>query len=528
MLLIFYLFIYPFGGCYVTVKRNLIQALPNLINQDEAAIYQSWKTHNLHSHQTPSSFKFHYYQPQSEHRYIPMPPPNITGKLHMGHALFLTIQDSLTRFYKASGHDTLWLPGLDHAGLATHAKIEAYREETQCSYKDASDYISQAHKSIILKQIESMGALPDWDYLTYTMNDSYQNFALDIFRLLCEDKKIHYAEGQYYLDMNELAAELLADIENGTIQILPETEKGALLEFLKNIEPWCISRQIPWGLKMPADLLQAINAQETQEHTLDTWFNSSLWPLACLMQQPELIDDFYPGKLIETGADILFFWCARMLMMGNYLYQNQHRLKDKNGDSIKLSQKYPFYTIYLHGIIRDKFGRKMSKSLGNGIDPLDMIAKYGTDALRLFIITRTGPAEDIKFNENDLIGFKKFQNKIWQSARFLSLYASQAQMPKLTQNSHDNPSWNNEELKALQLAFCGHMENYEFLEASRLIHSQFKQWFCDQWIEQNKKDIQALSQDKINEGIWILNQMLTMLGIFCPFIASEIQKEFLQ
>lgn len=448
-----------------------------------------------------------------------MPPPNITGKLHLGHALFLTIQDSLIRFYKMCGHETLWLPGIDHAGLATHDKIIQYQSQANCSYQQASEYIYNTHKEMIIKQIQKLGALPDWSLLTYTMDSEYQSFALKLFDLLNEDKRIYLQDGQYYLNIKDLVKELKEDIENEIIHIIPKTEIGSLLNFLNNIEDWCISRQIPWGIPIPLSNNNCIN--QAENNTLDTWFNSSLWPLACLIKNPELIEKFYPAKLIETGADILFFWCARMLMMGNYIYKHQKRL------GLSIESKYPFYTIYLHGLIRDKQNRKFSKSLGNGIDPLEMIDKYGADALRLFMISRTGPAEDMKFNENDLPATKKFMNKIWQSARFFSIYATQAQISKIISSDIDIKN-KNLELEQIEQQFIHYMENFQFIEAARFIQSHFKQWFCDKWIEENKQAIQSLDTEKIKEGILILDKMLAMLHPFCPYITSEIKSLFFE
>ncbi len=462
-----------------------------------------------------------------------MPPPNITGKLHSGHALFLTIQDSLNRFYRACGHDSLWIPGLDHAGLATHEKIIEYqilRNEDNyindinktISYEQAAKFIEEKHKTIIIEQIKKIGALPDWEYLSYTMDESYQKFTKMIFNLLLEDNKIYFRDGQYYLDIKDLAKELLEDIEKGQIKIIPEKETSQLIHFLLHIEDWCISRQIPWGIKMPCHYSMIedkilYDDNPSHEHSLDTWFNSSLWPIACLLKNPDLIKDFYPASLIETGADILFFWCGKMLMMGNYIYKNQHRL------NLEIPSKYPFYTIYLHGLIRDKQNKKFSKSLGNGIDPLDMIKKYGADAFRLFLMTRTGPAEDMKFNENDLPGYKKFMNKIWQSARFFSIYAEKFELEKLPIEL--KILIENEKLKEIEENFMNHMNAFHFLEAARLIQHEFKDWFCDQWIEENKANIQSGDKAKIIEGLLILKKMLTMLHIFCPFITHAIAKD---
>lgn len=443
-----------------------------------------------------------------------MPPPNITGKLHMGHALFLTIQDSLTRFYKISGHQTLWLPGLDHAGLATHDKILQYQQENSCSYTQASEYISHKHKSIIIEQIEKIGALPDWNMLTYTMDEDYQKFSLSILRLLWEDSLIYFKNGQFYINMQNLACELKNDINNEIIKIIPSSETGQLLNFLNNIEDWCISRQIPWGIKIPLMEDLTYNEFPHHNHSLDTWFNSSLWPLASLIKNPSLIKDFYPAQLIETGADILFFWCARMLMMGKYIFKNQERL------SLSIPSEYPFYNIYLHGLIRDNKNRKFSKSLGNGIDPLDLIDKYGSDALRLFIISRSGPAEDIKFNENDLPSFKKFMNKIWQASRFFSIYAEKNGIAKI--NSQFYKGNINLHLLSIQEKFITNMNSYKFLEASRFIQHEFKTWFCDKWIEDNKLSIQNGNETIIKEGLFILQQLLILLHPFCPYITSDI------
>lgn len=456
-------------------------------------------------YQTESLFKYKFSNKQ-ETKYIPMPPPNITGKLHMGHALFLALQDSLTRHYKSCGNETLWAPGLDHAGLATHAKIIEYQESSNCDYATASNHISITNKTTINNQIKQLGALPDWNLSTYTMDSEYQAFALDMLNILKEDNRISFDGKDYFLDISDLANELLQDINENNINIIPSTEANSLIHFLENIEPWCISRQIPWGIKLPFD--------ETM--SIDTWFNSSLWPIACLLKNPELIDKFYPAQLIETGADILFFWCARMLMMGNYMFKNQHRL------GIKLSAKYPFKDIYLHGLIRDKHNKKFSKSLGNGIDPLDMIAKHGADALRMMLISKTGPAEDMKFNEADISAYKKFQNKIWNSAKFFAIYSEQYDIDYSDISLDDQPK-----LKEIQLEFIRLMNSYKFLEASRYIHHQYTDWFCQEWIEFHKERIQSGDKDTIIIGMNILEQMLAMINNFMPYICYEIKTKLL-
>ena len=189
-----------------------------------------------------------------------MPPPNITGKLHMGHALFLSIQDSLNRFYLSTHQKSLWLAGLDHAGLATHEKIMQYMENNSCDdYEMATKYIESTHSQIILKQIQQIGAIPySWNesrtpYI-YTLNPIYQQFTLEVLNCLKEDGLIHYKPSKdnnepdnFALNINNLAQELLMDIDNGLISITPKKEIGKLRNFLINIEEWNISRRYIMG-----------------------------------------------------------------------------------------------------------------------------------------------------------------------------------------------------------------------------------------------------------------------------------------
>jgi valyl-tRNA synthetase len=186
--------------------------------------------------------------------FIPMPPPNITGKLHLGHALFLTLQDILIRYHRIQGDSTLWLPGTDHAGLATHDKILQYFKNNGLSY-DKNTYLEKGwdwkdeHHSIITSQIKKMGASCDWSRERFTLDTQYQNSCIEALKL-CKDI-IYYEDGQWFLDMKSFAQDLIFAIENKEINIIPATETGQLLNFLRNIEPWCISRQIWWGQQLP-------------------------------------------------------------------------------------------------------------------------------------------------------------------------------------------------------------------------------------------------------------------------------------
>jgi valyl-tRNA synthetase len=239
-----------------------------------------------------------------------MPPPNITGILHMGHAMFTTLQDILIRYHRMQGYNTLWLPGTDHAGLATQEKLDEEMRAQGLDPKGPSSKLSRrTTRSASAAPSTSSFAVPAHHATgRATASRSTRNIrdAVKAAFELCRDD-MYEEGGQLYLDMREPAKQLIAEIDAGNLKIIPEQRTKTLLHFLENIEPWCISRQIRWGHKIPG-----------REDVLDTWFSSALWPFATL-GWPHITDDlktFYPATLIETADDILFFWCARMLMMG--------------------------------------------------------------------------------------------------------------------------------------------------------------------------------------------------------------------
>lgn len=326
-----------------------------------------------------------------------MPPPNITGKLHMGHAMFATLQDILIRHHRMKGFDALWLPGCDHAGLATQAKLdEAMKAEGLDPQGPDFDCYAARYRAelegTIQDQLRRTGASCDWSRERFTLDPAYTKAIDEAYRICCE-KDMTYEEGNdLYLDMSDLAARLLAEMDDGNLRIEPAHATKTLRHFLENIEPWCISRQIRWGHPIPG-----------RSDTFDTWFSSALWPFATL-GWPKRTDDlerYFPAALIETADDILFFWCARMLMMG-----------------LLIMDELPFRTIYLHGIIRDGEGQKMSKSLGNGIDPLEIIAKYGCDGMRFALAEGATPGQDMALQDEKLQAGRAAAQKLWSIARF--------------------------------------------------------------------------------------------------------------
>lgn len=461
-----------------------------------------------------------------------MPPPNITGKLHLGHALFLTLQDTLTRYHRQCGEDTLWLPGTDHAGLATDAKIQDYfssinKTPTKEEYLEKAWSWKDDFHLQITNQIKAMGASCDWSREKFTLDENYlksSTFALN----LCKEAGILYQkENQWYLDMSDLAKELLLALNEGEIKIEPESGANTLKHFLNNIEPWCISRQILWGQQIPifyakndsnqywlahtideATLISGLTCDELiqDSDTLDTWFLSSLWPFATL-GWPNNTDDYhkyYPANIIETADDIIFFWCARMLMMGKLC-----------------TQQWAFKKIYLHGIIRDANGIKMAKGLGNGIDPLEIIEEYGCDSLRWTLASKCNAGHDSKIAMDDIKSSSQFMNKLWQSGRFILGHCSKM---NLSEKDLEDISW--KPLDDFEKNYHIYLQNEQFLQASTELQFLFKHEFCDKWIEQNKSFLYDNNIQIAKEGLTIFKRLLLLFHPFIPFITEKLYQEF--
>lgn len=447
-----------------------------------------------------------------------MPPPNITGQLHLGHALFLTLQDIQTRAQMILGNDALWLPGTDHAGLATHAKILESMTERGLDPADEAAYAATGwawkdrFHARITQQIKRMGAACDWSKERFTLDEGYQVSTREAFRRMMALGGLSQRDGQWYLDMAAHAAPLIEAIEDGTITIRPEGPKNELLSMLRHIEPWCLSRQIGWGLRMPlihregeacyhapGDPIPDGWTEETS--TLDTWFLSALWPFATL-GWPESTPDlarYYPAAWMESADDILFFWLARMLMIGH-----------------ALTGQWAFRDIFLHGIIRDKHGRKMSKSLGNGLDPLDLIQIKGTDALRWMLATRAEPGLDMKFNPADLNVEARLINKIWQAGRFLSQY------PASLGTWADHPE--EQALDAMTERWKAALADHAFPRLARDLQRSFTDEFCSRWLEGSKEDLAQGDRALAALGHRLFRRYLTLFHPFLPFLTCELDR----
>lgn len=312
---------------------------------------------------------------------------------------------------------------------------------------------------------------------------------------------------------------MLKTVETKQISIVPDYFDKTYFHWIENLHDWCISRQIWYGHRIPVwyrgdELYCGIEAPtgdgwEQDPDTLDTWFSSGLWTFSTLGWPEKTADlaTYHPTSVLETGYDILFFWVARMILMTGYLLGG-----------------IPFKNVYLHGLVRDGKGQKMSKSLGNIIDPLDMIAKYGTDAVRLSLIMGTAPGTDSKLSEEKIKGYKNFANKIWNITRFVLTNTEDfnpEQKPALTANDEKRLA----EFQATVTEVTKNMDNLRFYLAGEQVYQYIWHTFADELIEESKDRLKQDGADK-QAAQYVLNHIwrdaLKLLHPFMPFITEEI------
>ena len=335
---------------------------------------------------------------------------------------------------------------------------------------------------------------------------------------------------QWFVRMDELAKPAIEAVKNGDLRFVPEHFDRTYLHWLENIRDWCISRQLWWGHRIPAyycDECGEIVVSRTRpdvcpkcgcrhltqdEDTLDTWFSSALWPFSTLgwPEQTEDLDYFYPTDVLVTGYDIIFFWVIRMVFSG---YEH--------------TGKCPFHDVFIHGLVRDEQGRKMSKSLGNGIDPLEVIDQYGADALRLTLVTGNAPGNDMRFSEKKIIASRNFANKVWNASRFMLMNIEKADLSQVTPGDlTPADKWILSKANTLVKEVTDNMENYELGIAVAKLHDFIWEEFCDWYIEMVKPRLYNDEDATKAAALYTLKSVLTialkLLHPYMPFITEEI------
>ena len=328
---------------------------------------------------------------------------------------------------------------------------------------------------------------------------------------------------QWYVDAEKLAVKPIEAVKNGAVEIVPKSWEKTFFNWMENIQPWCVSRQLWWGHRIPAwydaegKAYVALTEEEAQaqagegaaltrdEDVLDTWFSSALWPFATLgwPEQTDLVAKHYPNDLLVSGFDILFFWDARMMMMGQYT-----------------TGQNPWPKLYLHGLVRAADGQKMSKSKGNVVDPLGLIDQYGADALRFFMAAMESQGRDIKMDDKRIEGYRNFATKLWNATRFCQSNGIGASTsiaaPKAT---HAVNRWIIGEVVQTKQALDAALADLRFDAAANTIYHFVWDRFCDWYIELVKGNFDE--ETKAVAG-WALDQILVMLHPFMPFITEEL------
>lgn len=688
--------------------------------EKEKQIYQKWEQLDLFKAR-PESNKPPFC--------IVIPPPNVTGVLHMGHALDDSLQDVLCRYKRMQGFDVLWQPGTDHAGIATQIVVEKMLAKEGISRHDLGreKFVERVwewkNKSggQIINQLKALGASCDWSRERFTMDEGLSAAVRKIFvkmykdgliykdkRLVNWDSKLQtavsdleviqketvgkmwymnypvegttdqfitvattrpetffgdtavavsdkderynhligknvilpiinrpipiiadehadpekgtgavkitpahdfndfevgkrhhleminildtygrlnenvpeefqgmdpltarplvlakikelglyvkeednpmtipygertgviiepYLTDQWFVDTREIGRQALEAVENGSVKMYPENMKNTYYEWMRNLQPWCISRQLWWGHQVPVWYGPdgKIFCEETQEEAyaqaqafygkdvsltrdtdvLDTWFSSGLWAFSTLGWPEETIylKKYYPTSTLITGFDIIFFWVARMMMMSLYAMK-----------------EIPFKDVCFHGLVRDEKGQKMSKSKNNGIDPLVMIEKYGADALRMALLVQAGTGRDVLIGDSRVETYRNFATKIWNAAKFTQLNNCVSD-PDFNPKSIQLPlnKWLVSKVAKTADAISKSIDEYQFNDASNAIYHFAWGTFCDWYLELTKPILNGsdtiIADETRKTTAWALDQILKMMHPFMPFITEEI------
>lgn len=375
----------------------------------------------------------------------------------------------------------------------------------------------EARKEIV-KDLEAEGALSKIEDRAHNVGTCYR----------CSTTVEPRVSKQWFVKMEPLAKPAIDAVKNGETKFVPERFDKVYFHWLENIKDWCISRQLWWGHQIPAfycdecgELVVTKDEKATcpkcskemrrDPDTLDTWFSSALWPFSTLgwPDKTEDLEYFYPTNTLVTGYDIIFFWVVRMMFSG-----------------IENMGKVPFDTVLIHGLVRDLQGRKMSKSLGNGIDPLEIISEYGADALRFTLATGNSPGNDMRYMDDKVKSSRNFANKIWNASRFIIMNLSEnLEINGLPEKLNIEDKWIISKFNNLSKEVNENLDKFELGVAVAKLYDFIWDVYCDWYIELTKPRIMAGGETKENAQkvlVWVMKGMLKLLHPFMPFITEEI------
>lgn len=375
----------------------------------------------------------------------------------------------------------------------------------------------EARKAIV-EDLEAEGALVEIEDYSHNVGTCYR----------CGTTVEPRVSKQWFVKMEPLAKPAVEVVRNGEVKFVPERFDKTYFHWMENIKDWCISRQLWWGHRIPAYYCDdcgevMVSAQEVHTcskcggnhvhqdpDTLDTWFSSALWPFSTLGYPDDTkeLEYFYPTDTLVTGYDIIFFWVARMIFSG-----------------VEHMGQVPFHTVLIHGLVRDAQGRKMSKSLGNGIDPLLVIDQYGADALRFTLATGNAPGNDMRFSDEKVKASRNFANKLWNAARFVLMYlGNDYSYPGLPKDLAIEDKWILSKVNTLAKEVTDNLERFELGIAVAKLYDFIWDVFCDWYIEIAKIRLQSGEGSDTAKAVlvYVLTDILKLLHPFMPFITEEI------
>ena len=372
----------------------------------------------------------------------------------------------------------------------------------------------------IVKDLEEQGYLVKTEPYSHNVGTCYR----------CHNDVEPLISAQWFVKMEPLAKEALRVVREGEVKFVPERFAKTYTNWMENVHDWCISRQLWWGHQIPAwtcDDCGHINVSREDPtkcekcgsthltrdpDVLDTWFSSALWPFSTLgwPEKTADLDFYYPTSVMVTGYDIIFFWVARMIFSG-----------------LKHMDKAPFNTVLFHGLLRDSQGRKMSKSLGNGIDPVDVINQYGADALRFTLVTGNSPGNDARYSDEKVAASRNFANKIWNAARFIHMNIDGHDVPcALPEALSLEDQWIVSRFNTVAKEVTENLDKFELGMAVSKLYDFIWDDFCDWYIELAKRPLsgedQAVAQNTRQVLVWVLTHTLALLHPFMPFVTEEI------